>query len=214
MVGMSLEWIELFGKQLGVYVGPGHGQMCTYLRARNLEDEALRWAAKLAEPGMWVADIGAHVGCYTLLLSGCVGDAGRVFSFEPDFVHASALAAMVVKNDLRNVVTFPAAAGPETGIMPFNQGLCGDAATGIGKHAAWQFRLDEVLPRLDGMKIDTQGGEAGVLLGAARLLPGMAWAMIEHHGDESYIAIMGKYGLALAYQIREKGGRMDVFRRA
>lgn len=38
---------------------------------------------RLVKPGMYVMDIGAHIGYYTLLFSKLVGPNGRVFAFEP-----------------------------------------------------------------------------------------------------------------------------------
>ena len=50
------------------------------------------------QPGMHIADIGANLGLYSLLLARCVGPAGRVFAFEPDPTMAGALAANVAAN--------------------------------------------------------------------------------------------------------------------
>ena len=38
---------------------------------------------KLVEPGDFVVDLGANIGWYSNVLSGLVGDQGKVFSIEP-----------------------------------------------------------------------------------------------------------------------------------
>ena len=48
------------------------------------EAEATKMLQELAKPGATVADIGAHVGFDTLVLSRRVGEAGMVLAFEPD----------------------------------------------------------------------------------------------------------------------------------
>jgi predicted methyltransferase len=39
---------------------------------------------RLVRPGMAVADIGTQYGYFTLLLADLVGDAGKVYVFDPD----------------------------------------------------------------------------------------------------------------------------------
>jgi len=47
------------------------------------ESETVSQIKRLVKPNMTVLDIGGHVGYYTRLLTGLVGDGGRVVAFEP-----------------------------------------------------------------------------------------------------------------------------------
>ena len=58
-------------------------------------------------------DIGASFGQYTLLASKIIGDAGRVFAFEPDPVSFSWLAGNVRRNHLKNATLESIALGEQ-----------------------------------------------------------------------------------------------------
>lgn len=56
------------------------------------------FVARNVREGMTVIDIGANYGYYTLLMADLVGDAGRVYAFEPNPLAAEALAASLRVN--------------------------------------------------------------------------------------------------------------------
>lgn len=56
-------------------------------------------------PGMHVVDVGANIGYYTLLLSSCVGNKGKIFAYEPFPENFSDLQHNVVSNELKDLVT-------------------------------------------------------------------------------------------------------------
>ena len=58
----------------------------------------------LVAPGDIAADIGAHVGYFTVLLSKCVGPTGRVVAFEPETGNFEFLKANCILNGCTNVV--------------------------------------------------------------------------------------------------------------
>src|SRR5215467_5835766 len=47
------------------------------------EPYTVRAIQAIVKPGQTVFDVGANIGCHTLLLSKMVGSSGRVFAFEP-----------------------------------------------------------------------------------------------------------------------------------
>ncbi len=77
------------------------------------EAETTHWMQTLARPGMTVLDIGAHVGYYTRIVSGLVGDGGRVLAFEPHPRNLQTLRRNTAH--LRNVTVLPVALAEREG---------------------------------------------------------------------------------------------------
>jgi FkbM family methyltransferase len=67
------------------------------------------------KPGNVVADVGANIGYYTLILARCVGPEGRVFAFEPDPVNFALLQRNIEVNGYRNVVAVNKAVSDRAG---------------------------------------------------------------------------------------------------
>lgn len=77
------------------------------------EVETAHWMRALARQGMTVLDIGAHVGYYTRMVSGLVGDTGRVIAFEPHPRNLQTLRQNTAH--LRNVTVLPVALAEQEG---------------------------------------------------------------------------------------------------
>lgn len=67
------------------------------------QERELRFLAGFLRPGQVVLDVGANIGTHTVFFSRCVGDTGRVLSFEPQPVIFHTLCANVALNALTNV---------------------------------------------------------------------------------------------------------------
>ena len=134
-------------------------------------------------PGMTVADVGAHIGYYTLLAAREVGPRGRVLAFEPDPRAFTLLRRNVDVNLFADRVTaLPVAlSNAESTAELFRD----PASVGTPSFAKANLRteghpyvvrtitMDAVLAdqrvgKLDVVKIDTQGAEALVFAGALR----------------------------------------------
>jgi len=136
------------------------------------EREQTRLFERHLRPGHTVLDVGAHVGYYTLLSSVLVGDAGRVWAFEPNPANAAFLRRHVEVNGRVNVRVEQAAVADADGTARF------DFGTGSGTgHLADAGALEVRTLRLDGfcaehgirpdaVKIDVEGAELSVLRGA------------------------------------------------
>lgn len=150
------------------------------------EAESVVWCRRLIRPGMTVLDVGAHIGYYTALFSRLVGESGRVWAFEP---HPENFAVLEANARGRNVRRLQAAVGEAPGratlhVSPgsSNHSLAPGYTESRGSLEVERVALDAwhdagELPRVDFVKIDVEGGEAGVLAGMARLLaasPGAA----------------------------------------
>jgi FkbM family methyltransferase len=131
--------------------------------------------AQLLRPGQVVVEVGANIGAHTVHLAKLVGAGGAVLAFEPQRVIFQILCANIALNALFNVHTYHAGLGREKGTLkvpPMDYDAVGnfgglaltDAAVGedVSILALDGFNL----PSLQVLKIDVEGMEADVLLGA------------------------------------------------
>lgn len=137
---------------------------------------------RAVEPGMVVVDVGAFLGQYSLLAARQVGDAGKVFAFEPDPRNFTFLARNVERNGLADRISaVPKAISDRTGEMT----LYLDPDVGSGSSIVFRRRrgvatatvstltLDEFLGHNitpDVIKLDIEGGEVRALDGMAETL--------------------------------------------
>lgn len=148
-------------------------------RTGLLGAEEAQLLRKLVGEGTQVVDIGANIGLYTLLLSQLVGNAGRVFAFEPEPNLFSTLCDNCATNAALNVTPFQCAAGDANGRAifqrsPFNSG---DNRLGHGGSSASTVevpvaRLDDVLTarQVQFIKLDVQGHEFAALNGMQEVI--------------------------------------------
>ena len=178
------------------------------------EAHAVRTLRNAAPRGAVVADVGANIGYFTLLLAQCVGPDGCVLGFEPDPNTYARLSRNIQLNDLPQVKTFDVALSDRDGQTMFAatshsefgrviEGNVSDAgneqvtiATAVGGEASAALigvrcvRLDALLSEQQLadptlLKIDVEGHEAAVLRGATELLRrARPTLLIEAHGPE------------------------------
>lgn len=135
--------------------------------------------------GRVVYDIGAFTGAYCMFFAGRVGAAGRVVAFEPNPASFATLLKNLRRNQIRNVLPLRMALGDEHGQkpiyalpgMPTTASLARDACTPLRARAGVSQieRLDDLLrvaslPCPDFLKVDVEGLELEVLLGAVQTL--------------------------------------------
>jgi FkbM family methyltransferase len=135
-----------------------------------------------------VADVGANQGLYTLWLAR-VATSGHVYSFEPDPDLFQCLEKNVRINQLTNISLIRAAASNRSGILSFavNELNRGDNRVSTNPDETLKGKrvpavtIDETVtsPCLDLLKIDVQGFEIEVLLGAQKTLMNNPGLMIE-----------------------------------
>ena len=130
-------------------------------------------------PGDTVADVGAFFGFYTFAFAKRVGRAGKVVAFEPDPHNAAFLRSIVKRYKVsRQPQIIVSAVGQAKGVSKFDaQGAStsGIIIKGIPKGEAREVEcvsLDEFFAneKLDIIKIDVEGYEEKVLLGAKNIL--------------------------------------------
>ena len=153
---------------------PG-GRMC--IVPRHPADLQRAWGAweidlqscilKTLKPGNVFIDCGAHRGTYTTMASNLVGPAGQVVSIEPFQEHFECLTFTAEQSRHKNIKLIQAACSSISGTVLFSEKEC--HVDDVGE-AISCIALDDVVPRADFIKIDTDGRELDVIRGAKKLI--------------------------------------------
>jgi len=145
---------------------------------QSLHPEMVRAIKAVVKPGSVCLDVGANVGCLTLIMSFCAGPTGRVIAVEPQPRVAAQLRENIALNNLPNVQVIEAALCDTDGKVQFytfpegefNQGISGlsgsDRATRaieVRALSGRKFQEELNLSTCDLIKIDVQGHERTVL---------------------------------------------------
>lgn len=136
---------------------------------------------KVLRPGHTVVDVGTNAGWFTLLSARAVGPTGKVLSFEPEPGNFAALTRNIELNGFRQVATFPLALFDRVGELPLTLSATASAwhsmvlPVGETSVRVRTALLDATLAEarvehVDLIKIDVEGAEPNVLLGASRTL--------------------------------------------
>ncbi len=167
-------------------------------------------------PGDHVLDLGANIGVHALALAQTVGPTGRVTAVEPQRYCFQLLCANMTANQLTHVDCLRAAVGDVPGtcsvpvLDPTTRHNAGATTVSVEAPAA---QAEESVPlitvdglqlgRCDLIKIDTEGFEDRVVLGAARTIAAhLPLLYIEVHDREKLQRLIGTlkplgYGLVL-----------------
>jgi FkbM family methyltransferase len=147
------------------------------------EPEVADLVRRILQPGAVAVDVGANIGCHTLVMARSVGSQGRVLAVEPNPAVRERLAANVALNRLANVEVLSCGLSDEAGEATFyvppegfpNQGLgslCPDPT--LSNEVTVEVQTFDAIAdargmeRLDLVKVDAQGMDLKVLLGARR----------------------------------------------
>lgn len=156
-------------------------------------------------PGMTVYDCGANVGYFSVMFARLVGDAGRVYAFEPSPASVECLTAARALNDFTHMEVVPAAVwerretlcfvrgGADTSLVSDHvEGVFGETQDGaptpeqlveVPATSLDEFVYGENHPLPDFIKLDVEGAEGRAMSGARRVLaerrPGL---LLEIHG--------------------------------
>ena len=136
--------------------------ICTELVRQNLK------------PGDTFVDVGAHVGYYTCLAASIVGKEGRVYAFEPHPTSFRYLLYNIRLNDFENVTALNLGLWSERSIQLFkftdSGNIAGDSHAQDGENRTQCLTLDNVIDKVDFLKIDCQGSDYYILEGGRKLI--------------------------------------------
>lgn len=142
-------------------------------------DQEIQLLMGLLEPGDFVVEAGANMGADTVPLARRVGMKGHVLAIEPQRIVHQLLCANVALNGLANVTTPWCAVGAKPGeviVPPLDYGKVNNfggislKTEGAGERVP-VVPLDQFeLPKCALLKVDVEGMERDVLLGADTLI--------------------------------------------
>jgi FkbM family methyltransferase len=159
------------------------------------EREMLEMFVDNLQAGDVVWDVGAHVGVYSLLAHGVVGQRGRVYAFEPEPRTYKLLGKNCQLNGVNNIDLLPMALGDEDGEAM----LYTDWRAGLGIHKLFYERRlqkrgtavtvrrgdtvinNQIARPPTVVKVDVEGWEYAVLSGMATALSHCRLLLIEVH---------------------------------
>ncbi len=180
-----------------------------FSRGQLYESETSNFLASVLEPADTFIDIGAHVGYFTMLGSAMVGEQGRVYAFEPERSNFDHLVEHAAINGFNNIIPLHMAVGAAPAIADFFVNADND-----GGHALWEvgrhpynersrqgapctrkvsvtsldyFFANQDMRSLKAIKIDAEGAELSILLGARKLFA--------RHSVPFIVAEVNRFGL-------------------
>jgi FkbM family methyltransferase len=210
---------------------------------RHEDDESFQRSLDLLRPRGVAIDIGANIGVWSLLAAERQPDA-RIHAFEPVPDVAAHCRRHVALNGLATIVLNVAAVAAEDGVAPFY--AIRTANTGASSLIARRSPADEIavpvvtldtyvarahLDRVDVLKVDVEGAERLVFIGARRTLARADAPAIFFEVDERLCAAAGttprevkqlliehgygifrwRRGAFVAVAIEERHGHEDLF---
>jgi FkbM family methyltransferase len=171
---MRLPRFSLFASNDDLAVG-------RHVRGGNYEPGIAAIFDRHVKPGMSVVDIGANIGCFTMLLAALVEPSGLVVAVEPNPENIKLLEASRRVNGFNQILVIQAAAGRQTGLLTLNvshsNGVTGELPNDVDAVFASRpvpcLALDAILPKdrqFNLIKIDTEGAELNALIGLSETI--------------------------------------------
>ncbi len=147
-----------------------------------------RYRAAVIPSGATVIDIGANIGCYSILAA---QNAARVFACEPYPVNVAILRENVELNGATGVEVIPYAISAQAGkaslVIPDDDSLVGHSSLHLGRGRRTleitcvtleQIVRDADLAEIDLVKIGCQGSEYEILYGTSAEILSRVWQII------------------------------------
>lgn len=169
---------------------------------------------QVLRPGMMAVEVGANIGAHTVFLAKAVGPTGGVMAFEPQRVAFQTLCANLALNNITNVHCVHAAAGAAPGnllVPQLDQTQVNNfGGLGLGSYQQGErvpvVTLDSFnLPQCTLLKIDVEGMEQDVLLGAketiARCLPLMYIENDREDRSAALIRLIDSLGYSMFWHV-------------
>lgn len=212
-----------------VYAAQGRSRACVK------EPLTVSWIERL-RPNDVFYDIGANVGAYSLIAAAAADESVRIWAFEPGYSNFAILCDNILTNDFDDrIAPMPVTLGSNTALGTFSYRF---VKGGGARHHSKQsdapdfrsvydqrvitYRLDDLisqfgLPTPTHIKLDVDGAEREVLVGAERTLRSDALrsVLVEvGEGDEDVKGLLQEAGLELGETYESKRVWYGVFERS
>ena len=190
-----------------------------YVLSRNYEPEVVAVFRHYVRSGMYVADIGANIGYFTMLAASLVGPDGLVDAVEANPRNARLIEVNRRLNHFDQIRIANVALGADMGLLTlktdhstgFTPQLDEDTFAPLNAQTVPCFCLKQILQaerKLDVIKIDIDGGEYSALSAASDILKRdrpfiisefAPWALrlISRSTEEKYLSLLVDSGLEL-----------------
>jgi FkbM family methyltransferase len=191
---------EIEGVKFHFFVGDTDGRLWYHTKATDPFWPEMKFVKdKIVQKGDLVYECGAHHGCTTILLSDWVGETGKVIAFEPNPSNYEIAKINISINNIKNVELIKGAVGTKAGMIMMdisesNSSVVSEQESAKGIYMVKSLNLDSFDERIpDVLKIDVEGFEREVLVGAQRILRATPKLAIEIHADQ-----LGRYNTTVS----------------
>ena len=176
--------------KLKVRPSDGMGRLICYFGAEA--DDVFAFMKGYLRAGMNVIDVGANIGSHTILAAQLVSPGGKVLAFEAHPDTAAVLRENLKLNHITNAEVRQQGVSDHLGLSEFNIGVDSAKNSMVRKGArAIEIptdKLDNLIPRnfrIDLLKIDVEGADYLVLIGAVEILASMPPPVIVLEASEN-----------------------------
>lgn len=243
LVTRFLNWATYFGsvKESGLeFIAPYHTNLLIRLRVHSwverkiistgyYEREMDHFFTRSLREGMVAIDVGANIGCHTLVMASAVGSSGKVVAFEPFPKMAKRLKENILLNRLENIVIREECLGEAKGELElfvpsnseYNQAVASlhqeNLPEGSESIKAQITTLDAVrddlaLERVDLIKVDVEGHEYQVFKGAEKTIEKFQPSIIFEFSERQW-KNAGYDARVVESWLSERGYELHVMRR-
>ena len=192
-------WVKLGDFPRYIYMnGKDDGVALRWLWNRNYEKASITAWRSLSDHADLIIDVGAHTGSYSLIAS--LNEGAKIFAFEPMPMNLGRLVMNLQYNKTNNIKVSPLAISKSGGKVAMDlYGTFGFLKSGQSisydlldkkRNQIDSINLNSVLTQINNqgqllVKIDVEGKEADVLLGANQLLKRRAIFILECINEQS-----------------------------
>lgn len=178
--------VEALGLKLRLHPKDNLSEKRLFLTPQCFDPVELAALRDFMAPGKVFVDIGANAGAYALVAARAGGPSSRVIAVEPQREMRRRLLFNARQNDLHNIECSAVALSDYEGeeVLRMVEGNRGGAnLTGAGSGEGEAVRVTTLaklavelrLPRIDGAKIDVEGGELPILAAYLKATDASAW---------------------------------------